>query len=199
MVPYLRREREETGNICFVQKGKRCQADLLGKFIEDKANTLTLPTARILDLVNDFRAAVERFNNAIPPPGPNADKYPRYGDRDQLYDYEDELKSYKRQVRSWEDYFEDGREMQGKQSEDWSCVTGTCSGQVCGDGVNRLLKRLPSDLHRSPSDTDTDASPNSSSTSSERVKAMRLTCYLLIMFSGVGSSYFSLYGLESIV
>ena len=136
IVPYLNKDRAETGHICFVQEGKPCQADLLHNMLNDTDNIFTEP-GKFQKVIQDFEVAIEKFWNETRNPPPTVIHK----------DYHSEWVFLTKRLEAWKEFLKMGNGMFGKSGEHWSCASGRCSSDnKCDSGTNPLLGPLPDHL-----------------------------------------------------
>ena len=171
IVPYTRRESKLHTNICFVEEGKPCQPNLLKNMINDTDNILTGP-GKLNDLLQQYEKAIDALDG---------DNTPRTQEKsDELGFLRDDLKYWTNRLLQ-----DKTPGMFGKSNEHWSCLSGSCSNNICDSGVNYLLVDVKlGGEDRFPLN----------SRSSKSVKHMGLISFFFILLSGLLLAFVALRG-----
>ena len=159
---YSQKERELIfTNICFVEKGKPCQSDLLKNMITDPHNILT-ESGKLNKLILMYEKEFDAYEKSVPD-----------SKKDQVY--YDNFGFFTGHLIYWKERQKDTPDMFGKSAEDWSCASGSCSNKICVSGTNPLLTEISFDREEDFT---------LKSRSSEPTKYITSIYYLFIMFNG---------------
>ena len=142
-----------------------CQPDLMSHMGND-TDTLLTQSGKLTELfIQKYEKEIKDYEKGLP----------LAKDKEVI----EELYFLNGQVTYWKRLLEDPAGMFGKSSEHWSCVSGSCSSNICASGSNRLVQEIPMYNEKENNSSDADAK----SGGSEPVKHMTPISYFVIMFS----------------